>query len=83
MCNKGLPPPPEQFGNIPLTGAQVENKSTSDISGLPTTQHIVYSVYELPNCPPATDNSSSVDNSRAFGSMTDEEVIEAIDAATV
>ena len=61
----------------------MENQSTSDISGCPTTQHIVYSIYELPNCPPATDNSSYVDNTRAFGSITDAEVIEIIDASAV
>ena len=66
-----------------MTGAQVENQSTSDIYGHPTTQHIVYIIYELTNCPPATKNSYSVDNSRAFGSMADTQAIEVIDAAAV
>ena len=39
--------------------------------------------YELTNCPPATKNSYYVDNSIAFGSMTDTEAIEVIDAEAV
>ena len=66
-----------------LTVAQVENHPTADIAGRPTTQHIVDSICELSNCPPATENSSSDDNSRSFGSMTDVQVIEVIDAAAV
>ena len=54
-----------------LTVAQVENQPAADIAGRPTAQHIIYSIFELPNCPPATDNSSDVDNRRAFGSITD------------
>ena len=60
IYNKGLPPPPEQFGALPLTVDQVENQSTADIDGHPTTQHIVYSICELPNFPPSTKNSSSI-----------------------
>ena len=83
IYNKGHPPPPEQFVALPLTGAQVENQSTADIPGRPTTQHIVDSICEIPKCPPGINNSSSVDYSREFGSMTDAEVIEVIDAAAV
>ena len=61
----------------------MKNQSTTDIYGRPKTQHIVDSICELPNCPPDTDNSSSVDNSIELGPMTDAEVVEIIDAAAI
>ena len=61
----------------------MKNQSTADISGRPKTQHIVDRICELPNCPPNTENSSSVDNSREFGSTNDAEVVEIIDAAAI
>ena len=83
IYKEGRPPTPEQFSALPLTGAQVRNQSTADIYGRPTTQHILDIICELPKCPPAIDNSYYVDNSREFGSMTDAEVIEVIDASVV